>query len=198
GLVKITPAHLDVLGQRLLADRVRSAVGVFVIGGEALSSSTVAMWQQIQPGVRLINEYGPTETVVGCVVYDIAPDAQLDGSVPIGRPIANTRIYVLDGYGQPVPVGVAGEIYIGGAGVARGYLNRNELTAERFVADPFSNEPGARMYRTGDLARYRADGNLEFLGRNDHQVKLRGMRIELGEIEAKLAQYRGVKEIAVI
>ncbi|MFC7518444.1 amino acid adenylation domain-containing protein, partial [Herbaspirillum sp. GCM10030257] len=198
GLVKITPAHLDVLGQRLLADRVRSAVGVFVIGGEALSSSTVALWQQIQPGVRLINEYGPTETVVGCVVYDIAPDAQLDGSVPIGRPIANTRIYVLDGYGQPVPVGVAGEIYIGGAGVARGYLNRNELTAERFVADPFSNEPGARMYRTGDLARYRADGNLEFLGRNDHQVKLRGMRIELGEIEAKLAQYRGVKEIAVI
>ncbi|MFC7518960.1 amino acid adenylation domain-containing protein, partial [Herbaspirillum sp. GCM10030257] len=198
GLVKITPAHLDVLGQRLLAQGTASAVGVFVIGGEALPPSTVEQWRRIQPGVRLINEYGPTETVVGCVVYDIAPEDALEGAVPIGRPIANTRIYLLDERLRPVPLGVAGELYIGGAGVARGYLNRPELNDERFLADPFAGEAGARMYRTGDLARYRDDGMLEYLGRNDFQVKIRGFRIELGEIEARLATHTGVREVAVL
>ncbi|WP_141554470.1 AMP-binding protein, partial [Xenorhabdus kozodoii] len=124
--------------------------------------------------------YGPTETTTFATVYEI--DECVGRKIPIGQPIGNTRIYILDTHGQPVPVGVAGEMYIGGAGVARGYLNRPELTAERFLADPFTAEPGARMYKTGDLGRWLPDGNIDYLGRNDFQVKLRGFRIELGEI----------------
>src|SRR5690606_32134063 len=118
-------------------------------------------------------------------------------SIPIGRPIANTRIYIVDEHMQPVPVGVPGELYIASDGIARGYLNRPELTAERFVPDPFSSQPGARLYRTGDLGRFRPDGNIEFLGRTDHQVKIRGYRIELDEIEAALRDCTGVTQAAV-
>ena len=197
GLVKITPTHLDALAQRVLSEGGGWA-SVFVIGGESLSVSTVRLWHRIQPDIRLVNEYGPTETVVGCVAYDIPKELNLTEVVPIGRPIANTQLYILDKHGEPVPVGVAGELYIGGAGVARGYWNRPELTAERFLMDPFVDEVGARMYRTGDVGRWLADGNIEFLGRNDEQIKIRGYRIELGEIEAVLGGHEGVKEAVVV
>ncbi|WP_256082227.1 AMP-binding protein, partial [Massilia sp. YIM B04103] len=140
---------------------------------------------------EVVNNYGPTETaVVATSGRSLADDAVIH----IGQPIANTAIYLLDRHGQPVPVGVAGELYIGGASVARGYLNQEELTRERFLPDPFAAASGARMYKTGDLGRWLADGRIEFLGRNDHQVKIRGLRIELGEIEAQLLRQPGVRE----
>jgi acyl-coenzyme A synthetase/AMP-(fatty) acid ligase/aryl carrier-like protein len=169
-----------------------------MIGGEALVSSDIVFWQQNFPGVRLINHFGPTEATVGCSTHEITEPLDETHSIPIGKPIANTRIYILDGRGEPVPVGVSGELYIGGAGVARGYLNRPDLTAERFVCDPFREEPGARMYRSGDLGRWLPDGNIEFLGRNDFQVKIRGFRIELGEIESRLMEHPAVREAVVL
>src|SRR5262249_42751088 len=140
----------------------------------------------------LWNLYGPTETAVYSAIKRVTLD---DGRVLVGKPIDNTRVYVLSPAGQPVPVGVPGEILIGGAGVARGYLKRPELTSEKFVPDPFSNDPGARLYHTGDLGRFRPDGVIECLGRVDSQVKLRGFRIELGEIETILAQHPGVQQV---
>ena len=197
-LVKISPAHLQLLGHRLLPLKPPCTVGAFVIGGEALPPSTVELWRTIWPQTRLINEYGPTETVVGCCVYDVPQDWIATSSVPIGRPISNTQMYILDDRRQPVTTGITGEIYIGGAGVARGYLNRPELTAEQFISDPFSVDPRARMYKTGDLARWRADGNIEYLGRSDHQVKIRGLRIELGEIEAQLQAAPQIRAAVVL
>jgi acyl-coenzyme A synthetase/AMP-(fatty) acid ligase len=143
---------------------------------------------------RLWNLYGPTETTIWSTGYLVR-----DGSEPvlIGRPLANTQCYILDENAHPVPIGVVGELYIGGDGLARGYLDRPELTAEKFLPDPFRSQPGARMYRTGDLARYMADGNIECLGRTDHQVKIRGYRIELGEIEAVLMDDPNVRKAAV-
>ncbi|PPB80360.1 non-ribosomal peptide synthetase, partial [Mycetohabitans endofungorum] len=169
-----------------------------IVGGDALDANVVAQVLQGTPPQQLINGYGPTESTTFTTTYRIDAIREDTLSIPIGRPIANTQIYLLDRNGQPVPLGAVGELYIGGAGVARGYLNRPELTAERFVCDPFSAEPDARMYKTGDLARYLPDGNLEFLGRNDHQVKLRGFRIELGEIEACLTQHAQVREAVVL
>lgn len=197
-LVKITPAHLQLLGQRLKPLNPPCTVGAFVIGGEALPPSTVQLWRSMWPTIRLINEYGPTETVVGCSVYDVPENWETASTVPIGRPIANTHMYILDSQRQPVAAGVIGEIYIGGSGVARGYLNRPELTAERFVNDPFTNDPQGRMYKTGDLGRWGADGNIEYLGRNDDQVKIRGYRIELGDIEAQLLRHLQVKDAVVL
>jgi hypothetical protein len=144
----------------------------------------------------LFNAYGPTEATVCTSIYNCVSPIDMQSTPPIGRPIWNTRIYLLDGLGNPVPEGVAGEIYIGGAGVARGYLNRADLTAERFIESPFV--AGDRLYRTGDLGRYLPDGNIEFLGRNDFQVKIRGFRIELGEIEACLLSHPLVREAVVL
>ena len=162
-------------------------------GGEVLTRELAN--QLRSDGASLWNLYGPTETTIWSTIAKIEPD---EDPVPIGRPIANTQTYILDSHLQPVPVGVHGELYIGGDGLARGYLNRPELTAERFVANPFNSQPGARLYRTGDRARYRADGNIEFLGRGDNQIKIRGYRIELGEIETVLNQHPTVKETVVV
>ena len=147
--------------------------------------------------VPLYNLYGPTEASVDVTHWTCTRDTHLS-IVPIGRPIANTQIYILDSHLNPVPIGVPGELHIGGAGLARGYLNRPDLTKEKFIVDPFSNEPGARLYKTGDLSRYLPDGNIEFLGRIDHQVKIHGFRIELGEIEATLAEHPAIRETVVI
>jgi len=171
---------------------VGDALTTLIVAGDTCSASLARQWA---PGRHFINAYGPTEATVCVSLYRYDPQ---DERVPIGRPLANTQIYILDGQRQPVPIGVCGELYIGGRGVARGYLNRPELTAERFIADPFSSDPQARLYRTGDLGRWRPDGMVEFLGRNDHQVKIRGFRIELGEIEAQLAACAGVREAVVI
>lgn len=147
--------------------------------------------------VALHNLYGPTEAAVDVTFWQ-CDRTQEQSAVPIGKPIANMQTYLLDCYGQPVPIGVPGELHLGGVGLARGYLNRPELTAEKFVPNPFSQEPGARLYRTGDLARYRSDGNLEYLGRSDFQVKIRGFRIELGEVEASLREHPQVREAVTI
>ena len=194
--LKLTPSHLGLLEDALRSRQLAGRVQVLVLGGEPLQAGAVQAWREHAPGTRIFNHYGPTEATVGCVVHEIVD--RFFGAAPIGRPISNTQIYILDRHFQPVPIGVTGEIYIGGAGVARGYLNRPELTAERFVANPFRGEPYGRLYKTGDLGRWQANGTIEFGGRNDHQIKLRGYRIEIGEIEAQLARHAQVREALVL
>src|SRR2546430_1561973 len=167
-------------------------------GGETLSVSHVRRMLEVIGKNRLINGYGPTENTTFTCCHVMTAQSRIDQTVPIGRPINNTRVYVLDHHMQPVPIGVYGELCIGGDGLAREYLHQPELTAQKFVPDPFSGQAGARLYKTGDLVRFRADGCIEFLGRIDHQVKIRGFRIELGEIETSIAQHSAVHEVAVI
>ncbi|WP_432079890.1 amino acid adenylation domain-containing protein, partial [Streptomyces sp. YPW6] len=166
-----------------------------LVGGEALSVRHVRAAQVAVPGLQVVNGYGPTETTTFACTYAIPPLSEGTVSVPIGRPIGNTSVFVLDGRMEPVPVGVAGELFIGGPGVARGYLNRPELTPERFLANPFG---GGRLYRTGDVVRWTAEGVLEFVGRADDQVKLRGFRIEPGEVEAAVAGHPAVRDAVVM
>ena len=187
-----TPAQLELMLAAGLLQKPGQQVKSVLVGGEAISAKT---WSALSasPTTRFYNVYGPTECTVDATL------ASIEGGTPhIGKPVANTQIHLLDEHGKEVPVGMEGEIHIGGAGVARGYLHRDSLTAERFVADRFSTDPQAKMYRTGDLARWRDDGNIEYLGRNDFQVKLHGYRMELGEIEARLAQCSGVREAVVL
>ncbi|CAD5916872.1 Surfactin synthase subunit 1 [Planktothrix agardhii] len=175
-------------------------IKLIMVGGEAIQQSKVKQWHQntvnYSPLPQLFNAYGPTEaTIITTLCEFTSPTIT---NVPIGRPLSNTQVYILDAFLQPVPVGVAGELHIGGAGLARGYLNRPELTQEKFIPDPFSNYSDSRLYKTGDLARYLPDGNIEYLGRIDNQVKIRGFRIELGEIETVLSQHSAVKTAIVI
>ncbi|ATZ94877.1 solanimycin non-ribosomal peptide synthetase SolG [Dickeya fangzhongdai] len=169
-----------------------------VCSGEALSSASVARCHKLLPDTAVHNLYGPTEAAIDVTSWTCPKDLPETATVPIGRPIANLRIYLLDQHLRPVPRGVVGELYIGGVGVARGYLNRPDLTAERFVNDPFVADADARMYRTGDVARYLADGDIEYLGRNDNQVKIRGFRIELGEIDAELLKQPSIGDAVVV
>lgn len=168
-----------------------------IIGGERVSLESVKIWQsQVGDLPRLINSYGPTETTVVTTACTISSTTTLSNEVPIGRAIANVQTHVLDQHLQPLPVGITGELYIGGSGLARGYLNQPDLSAECFIANPLSEEP-KRLYKTGDLVRYLPDGSLEFLGRTDRQIKIRGFRVELREVENALLQLATVQSAVV-
>ena len=210
-LFKITPAHLDGLAGYFDGQQLSELPHTFVVGGDQLTTKLTALWKStILPEAVFINEYGPTETVVGCSIYEVRTFADIDmdsSAISIGKPIDNTELFVLDAHLNLVPAGVAGELYIGGEGLARGYLNREDLTEERFIQNPFFNEEkqasSQRLYKTGDLVKWicNEDGhpeNLEFLGRIDHQVKIRGFRIELGEIESAIADIEHVQDVVVV
>ena len=180
---------------------VPPSVRLVVVGGEKASSAALATWlHSVGDRVRWINSYGPTEASISVTSYEpkVSPGYSVPDNIPIGRPFGNCRVYLLDRYLNPVPVGVPGEMHVGGVCLAKGYLNRPELTEQKFITDPFSSESGARLYKTGDLARYLPSGDIEFLGRGDDQVKIRGFRVELGEIESALAKHPGVNELAVV
>ncbi|MFI9366841.1 amino acid adenylation domain-containing protein [Kitasatospora sp. NPDC053057] len=194
--LKVVPSHLAALSAVAGLEQVLPARSL-VLGGEAAASAWVRELVAAADGCEVFNHYGPTETTIGVATTRLTADLVADGVVPVGRPVGNTRFYLVDSRLQPVPVGVAGELYVAGAQLARGYVRRPDLTAERFVANPF--EPGgARMYRTGDLAKWTADGQVVFLGRADEQVKIRGYRIEPGEVQAALAAHRQVAQAAVV
>jgi len=195
-IIEFVPSMLRAVLEHIQTGELPSLKFV-ISGGEDLPSELVPLFREKLPHADLLNTYGPTEATIDVTAWTCSHSPTL-GRVPIGRPISNTQIYILDKCGQPVPEGVTGELYIGGVQVASGYLKRPELTAEKFVRDPFSEDPEARMYQTGDLARWISDGNIEFLGRNDFQVKIRGFRVELGEIEARLLDHPALREVIVV
>ena len=183
--------QLEKLGNRIALNRI-------LVGVEPIEQGILQRFRQLSENMYIINGYGPTETTICATFFSFKNAIDFKQRTPIGTAVLGYQVYLTDFNLQPVPIGVPGELHIGGAGLARGYLNRPELTAEKFIKNPFSDEPGSRLYKTGDLARYLPDGNIEFLGRIDNQVKIRGFRIELGEIETVLAQHASVREVAVI
>ncbi|MFD6880698.1 amino acid adenylation domain-containing protein, partial [Streptomyces sp. NPDC060075] len=193
-LIKATPSHLAILNT---LPATTSPSDTLILGGEALHTDQLTTWQTAHPNTQVINAYGPTENTVNATEYRLPSGTLPDGPIPIGRPFTNTRAYVLDSALRPVAPGTNGELYLAGHQLARGYHDRNALTAERFTANPYG-PPGSRMYRTGDIARWNHHGQLIFTGRADHQIKLRGHRIELGEIESAIATQPGVLQASVI
>jgi amino acid adenylation domain-containing protein len=196
---KVAPSYLVALQSYPQPEQVLPR-RLLLVGGEASRADWIAEVQALAPDCRIVNHYGPTETTVGVLTYEVTPEVTTLGTsiLPLGRPLPNAEIYLLDEYLNPVPIGMPGEVYIGGPSLARGYINRPDLTAETFIPHPFSLQPGQRLYRTGDLARYLHDGNIEFLGRRDHQVKIRGFRVELEEIEAVLSEHEAVLAAVVL
>ncbi|MBD2468777.1 non-ribosomal peptide synthetase [Nostoc sp. FACHB-145] len=196
-VLKIVPSHLNSLllspNSQYILPRQR-----LILGGEAANWQLIEQICQYAPNCQIFNHYGPTESTVGVLTYLITGVDLITQTVPLGKPLANTQVYILDNDLQLTPIGIKGEIYLGGAGLARCYMQHPELTAEKFIPHPFSDEPGARLYKTGDLGRYLPDGTVEFIGRSDYQVKIRGFRIELAEIEAILTQYSQVREAVVV
>ncbi len=204
-VVNLPTAYWQQLAQEWVKTQVldgNSQLRLVIVGGDVMLPEYVALWQQSPMScVRLLNAYGPTETTITATLFEILPQFSEEinlKKIPIGRPLPNKTVYILDRYLQAVPIGVPGELYIGGVGLAKGYLNRPELTTEKFILNPFSTNPHSRLYKTGDLARYLSDGNIEYLGRIDNQVKIRGFRIELGEIEAVLSQHGDLQASCVI
>jgi amino acid adenylation domain-containing protein/non-ribosomal peptide synthase protein (TIGR01720 family) len=196
GLLKVTPSHLSIIRNR---DNKNSSIRRLIVGGEALDASLAYdAYQSFGGDLEIYNEYGPTEATVGCVVSKYDPESKNLGQVPIGRPVASASAYVLDHYFNPVAAGVAGELHIGGAGLALGYYGKPEKTAELFIPDGIGCGAGSRMYRTGDYVRWFTDGKLEYIGRRDSQVKVRGVRIELSEVEAILMRHPDVRDTAVV
>ncbi|MEW6737872.1 MAG: AMP-binding protein, partial [Acidobacteriota bacterium] len=194
----IAPFMLAELAEHLEKGVQKKFLRRLMVGVEPISEPLLAKIDRLLPDLRIINAYGPTEATVCATLYNVNAQITHNRNTPIGRPVQNLNVYLLDSNLQLVPIGVAGQLHIGGDGLARGYLNRPDLTAERFIPNPFSIKPGTRLYRTGDLARYLSDGNIEFLGRIDNQVKIRGFRIELGEIETVLSSHQNVKECVVV
>ncbi|MGW4797944.1 non-ribosomal peptide synthetase, partial [Nonomuraea sp. NPDC004297] len=194
--IKLTPGQLDTFSELLRPAVARTLAGTLVVGADAFSVRALRHWRRLDPDTPILNEYGPTEASVGNSVH-VVDDTEDGDLIPIGRPIANTTMYVLDEELNPLPIGVPGELYIGGACVVRGYAHREQLTRERFVPDPFDPRPGARLYRTGDIGRWSPHGVLEFLGRVDDQLKIRGYRVDPAEVEAAIARHPMVAEAAV-
>ncbi|HST58952.1 MAG TPA: amino acid adenylation domain-containing protein, partial [Longimicrobium sp.] len=194
----LPPYFLPELHDRVVRSPGRTRLHRLLVGVEPIAEPLLAEIRRSVPGLRIINGYGPTETTICATLHDVPGTARGERVTPIGAPAANTRVFVLDARMQPVPIGVVGELYVGGAGVTRGYLDRPALTAERFIPDPLSGEPGARLYHTGDRGRWLPEGALAFAGRTDAQVKVRGYRIEPGEIEARLGEHPTVREAVVL
>lgn len=197
--LKIVPSHLHALLSYSHAARLLP-VERLVLGGEATRWELIEQLYDLQPGCRIFNHYGPTETTVGVIAGEVEGKDRIEGAatLPLGHPLANTQIYLMDARLEPVPIGVPGDLYVGGAGLARGYLGHPGLTAEKFIPDPFATQPGARLYRTGDRAVYLPDGRVEFLGRADHQVKFHGFRVELNEIRSELNRHSQVSDSIVV